>query len=141
ILITTPLVVVPSLFLLTFSRSLNAMAVGETDAYYMGVNVERMKIIIIICCALAVGAVVSLAGTISFVGLIVPHMIRMTFGSDHRLVLPGSALGGAILLIVSDVIARTVVQPAELPIGIVTAIIGTPFLIYLIRKAKSQFQL
>lgn len=141
LLFTFPLVLIPCLFLLQFSRPLNAMAVGEAEAFYMGVNVERMKMTVIICCALAVGTVVSLSGTIGFVGLIIPHMMRMSFGADHRLILPASALGGGILLIVADLFARTIVQPSELPIGIVTAMIGTPFLIYLIRIAKRNHQL
>ena len=140
IMITIPLVILPCGILLTFSRALNAMAVGEAEAFYMGVHVERMKMIIILCSALAVGTVVSFSGIIGFVGLIVPHIIRMMFGADHRILLPGSALGGATLLMVSDVFARTIVQPSELPIGIVTAMIGTPFLIYLIRNAKRKHQ-
>lgn len=141
LMIVSPLVIIPSLVLLGFSRSLNAMAAGEAEAFYMGVNIERMKVMIIICCALAVGTVVSISGTIGFVGLVIPHMIRMSFGADHRLILPASVLGGAILLMVADIFARTVVQPSELPIGIVTAMIGSPFLIYLIRTAKRNHQL
>lgn len=133
-----PLITMPMAVLLTCGRALNAMALGEAEAYHMGVHVERLKRVIVICCALAVGATVSLAGIIGFIGLVVPHMVRMTFGADHRLVLPGSILAGAILLIVSDILGRTAVQPAELPIGIVTAIIGTPFLLYLIRTAKQK---
>ncbi len=139
--ITVPLVIIPCVVLLRFTRPLNAMAAGEAEAFHMGVNVERMKVSIIVCCALAVGTVVSLSGTIGFVGLVIPHMIRMSFGADHRLILPASVLGGAILLIVSDIFARTIVKPAELPIGIVTAMIGAPFLIYLLRTAKRNHQI
>lgn len=140
ILITFPLILVPSAVIIRYSKALNTMAAGESEAFYMGVNVERMKMIAIVCAAMAVGTAVSLAGVIAFVGLVIPHMIRLSFGADHRLVLPASLLGGATLLIVSDIIARTIVSPAELPIGIVTAMIGTPFFIYLLRTAKQSHQ-
>ncbi len=97
------------------------IALGESEAFHKGVDVNRTRKVIIMLAALSVGTAVSMAGAIGFVGLVVPHLIRVTFHSDNRLVMPGSAIGGPLLLIVSDVIARTVVSPAELPIGVVTA--------------------
>lgn len=131
-----PLLIFSTIALLFFSSSLNAMALGEAEAYHMGVDVERTKRFIIFCCALGVGVSVSMSGIIGFVGLIVPHLVRVLFHADNRLVLPASVLGGAWLLIIADLIARTIVTPSELPIGVVTALIGSPFFIALLMKAK-----
>jgi iron complex transport system permease protein len=136
LLIAAPLLVFSSAALLFFSPSLNALALGEAEAYHMGVDVERTKRFIIFCSALGVGVSVSMAGIIGFVGLVVPHLVRVLFHADNRLVLPASILGGAWLLIMADLIARTIVTPAELPIGVVTALIGSPFFIALLMKAK-----
>jgi iron complex transport system permease protein len=111
---------------------------GEAEAFHMGVNVEFTKKMVVVFCALAVGVSVSLAGMIGFVGLIIPHLIRVLFQSDNKIVLPASFLAGAILLLVADMIARTLVQPAELPIGIVTALLGAPFFIMLLLQAKNK---
>lgn len=131
-----PLLIFSSVALLFFSPSLNALALGEAEAYHTGVDVERTKRIIIFCCALGVGVSVSMSGIIGFVGLVVPHLVRVLFHADNRLVLPASVLGGAWLLIIADLIARTIVSPSELPIGVVTALIGSPFFIALLMKAK-----
>ncbi|WP_235009772.1 FecCD family ABC transporter permease [Algoriphagus boritolerans] len=126
------LISVPSILLLLNSRQLNALALGEQEAFHMGVNVQRVKIQLLLFSALIVGTGVSMAGMIGFIGLVVPHLIRILFGSDHRLVLPGSFLLGAILLNFADLISRIVVIPAEMPIGVITALIGAPFFIWLI---------
>ncbi len=139
--IVAPLIILPLIGILKYTRHLNAIAIGENEAFHMGINVERVKYLIITLSALAVGAAVSLAGMIGFIGLVIPHLIRLIFGPDHRIVLTGSILGGAILLIVADIFARTVVAPAELPIGIVTAMIGSPFFIYLLITAKKKSML
>lgn len=130
------LIIGPAVLVFTQFRRLNALALGESEAFHMGVNVQKVKYILLISSAMMVGTAVSLTGTIGFVGLIVPHLIRLGFGADHRLVLPASFLLGAILLSVADVLARTLVVPAELPIGIITAIIGAPFFIWLIINFK-----
>ncbi|MBW3468417.1 FecCD family ABC transporter permease [Arthrospiribacter ruber] len=130
------LIIGPAVLVFTQFRQLNALALGESEAFHMGVNVQKVKYILLISSAMMVGTAVSLTGTIGFVGLIVPHLIRLGFGADHRLVLPASFLLGAILLSVADVLARTLVVPAELPIGIITAIIGAPFFIWLIINFK-----
>lgn len=141
LLIASPLLITSSASLLMFAPSLNAMALGEGEAFHMGVNVERTKRMIIFFSAMGVGASVSLAGMIGFVGLVIPHLIRVLFHADNRLVLPASIIGGAWLLIMADIIARTVVSPAELPIGVVTAFIGSPFFIVLLMKAKLKNEL
>jgi len=138
IAILTPFVVASVCGLLMMGRQLNALSLGEAEAFHSGVNVERLKILAVLCSALAVGASVAFAGMIGFVGLIVPHIIRVLFSPDNKLVLPASGIGGAALLVTADIIARTVVAPTELPIGIVTATIGTPFFLYLLISAKKK---
>jgi len=137
----TPFVVVTVVPLLTMSRALNALLLGELEAEHLGFNVERIKQGIVILVALAVGAGVAFSGIIGFVGLIVPHLIRLMIGPDHRYVLPGSALLGAALLMAADLLARTVASPAEVPIGIVTALVGAPFFLYLLMRDRSQGRL
>ncbi|MEI9918087.1 MAG: iron ABC transporter permease [Bacteroidota bacterium] len=134
--IATPLLIVGIFFLLRYTNALNAIALGESEAFHMGVDVDRVKKSIVFFAALSVGASVSLAGAIGFVGLVVPHLIRVTFHSDNKLVMPGSAIGGPLLLIVADMIARTIYAPTELPIGVMTALIGAPFFIFLLLRSK-----
>jgi iron complex transport system permease protein len=136
--VATPLLLTGSFFLLRYTSALNAFALGESEAFHMGVDVDKVKKSIILLAALAVGTSVSLAGAIGFVGLVVPHLIRVTFHSDNRLVMPASAVGGPLLLILSDIIARTVFAPTELPIGVMTALIGAPFFIFLLIRAKRK---
>ncbi|GGC42343.1 hemin ABC transporter permease [Parapedobacter defluvii] len=124
---TVSLVVLPF-----FSKSLNALALGESQAGHMGINVTVLKRLIIVMATLGVGASVAISGMIGFVGLVIPHILRMAFSADHRLVVPGSALLGASVLVLADLVARTLFAPAELPIGILTAIIGAPVFIYII---------
>lgn len=130
--VSLTLIGVPSILLLFNSRQLNALALGEQEAFHMGVNVQQVKIRLLVCSALVVGVGVSMVGMIGFVGLVVPHLIRILFGADHRLVLPGSFLLGAILMNFADLLARIVVIPAEMPIGVITALLGAPFFIWLI---------
>jgi iron complex transport system permease protein len=115
-------------------RSLNAFLLGESEAEHLGVNVERVKIVVVVLVALAVGAGVAAAGSIGFIGLVVPHILRLIVGPDHRLLLPGSALLGASLLLGADLLARTIAVPAEVPIGIVTALVGAPFFFWLLLR-------
>ena len=127
-----------SIFVVTllsrYSTALNALLLGESEARHLGLKVQSIKVILIGLVALGVGISVALAGTISFVGLVTPHIMRLLVGPDHRLLLPLSALGGAILLLLSDVIARTIIAPIELPVGLVTALLGAPFFISLLRR-------
>lgn len=138
--IAAPLIGLPSLWMLGQWRALNALSLGEAEAFHLGVRIERVKYSVVFLTALVVGTGVAFAGLIGFVGLVVPHLVRMMLGADHRFVLPGSLLAGALLLTVSDMAARTVVQPAELPIGVVTAGFGVPFFIWLLLKNKSQYR-
>ena len=125
-----------TLAVLRYARPLNALLLGEAEAGHLGCNVERLKRSVVLLVALSVGAAVAVAGIIGFVGLVVPHLLRLTLGPDHRFLLPGAALLGASLLLGADLIARTLVAPAELPIGIVTAIIGGPFFMYLLQRGR-----
>ena len=138
VFITLPIAVIGMFVLLRLAAALNAMSLGESEAYHLGVSTESLKRWAIFGVALIVGAAVSAAGGIGFVGLVVPHLIRLIGGADHRYVLPGSAVGGAILLVLADLLARTVVVPAELPVGIVTALLGGPFFLWLLLRFKRE---
>jgi iron complex transport system permease protein len=120
------------------SSSLNAIVLGESEARHLGVDTQRFKKKIVLYAALGVGISVSLSGVIAFVGLVVPHLIRLMLGSDHKILIPASALLGAILVICADTLSRVIVAPAELPVGIVTSLVGGPFFIYLIIKQKQR---
>lgn len=131
-------IVLPALFfLIKNARQLNVLILGEDEAKNLGINSEKLKRNIIIYTALAVGAAVAVSGIIGFVGLVVPHLIRLTIGPDHRLLIPFSALLGAILLIIADTAARTAAAPAEIPVGIFTSLIGGPFFLWLLIKQYS----
>ncbi|WP_114749534.1 FecCD family ABC transporter permease [Pleomorphovibrio marinus] len=127
----------PALVLTSQHKQLNALAIGESEAFHLGVSVQKVKYMVLLLSALMVGVGVSMTGAIGFVGLVVPHLIRLLFGADHRLVLPASILLGALLLSFADLLARIIVMPAEMPIGIITAIIGSPFFIGLIMNVKT----
>lgn len=117
-----------------FATALNALLLGESEARYLGIDIDRVKIVLVVIVAIGVGASVALAGTIAFVGLVIPHIVRMLIGPDHRKLLPASALAGAVLLLLADTLARVVMAPAELPVGIVTAMLGVPFFVSLLRQ-------
>ncbi len=117
-----------------YSGTLNALLLGESEARHLGIDVGRAKVALITWVAIGVGTSVALVGTIAFVGLVVPHIVRMLVGPDHRVLLPASALAGAILLVVADTLSRTVIAPTELPVGIITAIVGVPFFVSLLRQ-------
>lgn len=119
------------------AAALNAFLLGESEARYLGVDVNAVKKELVFLTALAVGVSVVISGNIAFVGLVVPHILRGFIGPDHRYLLPSSALAGAILLVVADMIARTIIAPAELPAGILTALVGAPVFFYLLIKGKS----
>jgi iron complex transport system permease protein len=132
-------VVIPSvLLLLKYAKQLNILLLGEQEAHYLGVDIKRLKLVVIMTTALSVGAAVAVSGIIGFVGLVVPHLIRLTLGPDHRLLIPASALLGAILLLIADTFARTAVSPAEMPVGIITSMIGGPFFLWLLMKKNSM---
>ncbi|MBZ6387307.1 MULTISPECIES: FecCD family ABC transporter permease [Pantoea] len=129
--------ILPSLLLtLLRARHLNLLQLGEEDAHYMGIDVRRTQRQLLVLSALLVGAAVSVSGIIGFVGLVVPHMMRFCLGSDHRWMLPGSALAGAILLLLADTLARTIVVPAEMPVGLLTSMLGGPWFLWLILRQQ-----
>jgi iron complex transport system permease protein len=129
-----PVVAFGVLALYAFAKDLNVMLLGEEEAAHLGVNVARVQTAVYLLASLLTGVAVSLSGAIGYLGLLVPHLGRMVVGNDHRTLLPTAALGGAIVLTLSDTLARTVVAPAELPVGAVTALAGAPVFIYLLRR-------
>ncbi len=134
-----PIVLIASVIAVLLAREINILGLGEETAHYSGVSVKKIRIVLLIVASLLTGAAVSVSGTIGFVGLVIPHIIRLAFGSDYRLILPLSVIGGAIFLVSADTIARTILEPRELPIGVITAILGAPFFGYLLRKRKSNY--
>ena len=128
------MVVIMAILLPRYSQGLNALLLGESEARHLGVNVESLKRRLIVLVAACVGISVALGGTITFVGLVVPHIVRLLIGPNHRYLIPASALLGAILLVVADMCARLLLAPTELPVGLVTAIIGVPFFISLLKR-------
>ena len=118
------------------ARALDALALGEAVASHMGIDTQRMKRIAIMTVAASVGAAVSITGGIGFIGIVVPHLLRLLQGPEHRNLLPNAALLGAIVLLLADMIARVVVAPAELPIGIITAVLGGPFFLWILLRNR-----
>ncbi|QHS60943.1 FecCD family ABC transporter permease [Chitinophaga agri] len=131
-----PFILIPLIMLPRLAPALNLMALGEREAMHSGVRIPRLKALLVVLATMAVAAGVAVAGIIGFIGLIVPHMVRQFTGPDYRSLIPGAALSGAVLLTVADLLSRTIVAPAELPVGIITAIIGAPFFLWLIIKEK-----
>jgi iron complex transport system permease protein len=136
ILVLLPFLLVGFSMLLVHSYSLNILQFGDDQARQMGIDVDKARMAIIISTSLITASAVSFAGIIGFVGLIVPHIYRILWGADHRRLIPLSILGGAILLLFSDVLARTLLAPREIPVGIVTTLIGVPFFLWLLRTKK-----
>ncbi|OAM53115.1 heme ABC transporter permease [Methylovorus sp. MM2] len=124
--------------LLKQAGALNTLALGEVQAQLLGVSVKKLNRLCIATIALSVGAVVSVTGIIGFIGLVAPHLVRLTFGPDQRLVMPASALVGAILVLLSDLIARTISAPTEIPVGIITALLGVPFFLVLLFRMRRK---
>ncbi|OSN11972.1 iron ABC transporter [Lonsdalea iberica] len=118
------------------ARQLNLLQLGDEEAHYLGVDVRRTRRQVVILSAVLVAAAVAVSGIIGFVGLVMPHLIRITLGADHRWLLPGSALGGALLLLLADTLARTMVAPAEMPVGLLTSLVGGPWFLWLILRHK-----
>jgi iron complex transport system permease protein len=121
-----------------YARRLDLLSLGERPARHLGVDVERLRVVLILVIALLTAAAVSVSGIISFVGLVVPHLLRMVAGSGHRFLVPGSALLGALVLLAADLAARTVAAPAELPLGVLTALLGSPFFFWLLRRTRRK---
>jgi len=124
--------------IMVLARDLNAMMVGEEQAGNLGINVNRTRLILLVAASLVTAVAVSVSGVIGFVGLIIPHVVRILVGPDHRILLPASVVSGAIFMILTDTLARTVIAPAELPVGIITSLLGAPFFIYLLMSRKKS---
>lgn len=137
-LILAPFVVIPLAILPRYRTALNAFLLGEAEAYHLGFDTQRVKRVLILLCSLMVGSTVAFCGLIGFVGLVVPHLVRMIWGPDFRRLVPASAMMGALLVMSADLLARTVNAPSEIPIGVVTSLVGAPFFLYLIHRRKRQ---
>lgn len=138
ILSAAPIILVSLAVVPFLARGLNALTLGEAAAFHMGIPVQRLKNIAIVSVAALTGASVAVSGGIGFVGIVVPHVLRLIIGPDHRYLLPASALLGGTLLIFADMVARTIVPPAELPIGIITAFVGAPFFLWILLRGRSH---
>jgi iron complex transport system permease protein len=132
--ILAPIVIVGVTSLIALSRDLNALSLGEENAFHLGIDPELSKRVMLIMATLLTSAAAAFAGTIGFVGLIIPHIMRLIVGPDHRFLLPLSAIAGAVFLVWADMAARTALSPAEMPVGIITAFFGAPFFLYLLRR-------
>jgi iron complex transport system permease protein len=137
--IVTPLILAGMFLAYSLASDLNAFLLGEEQAAHLGVNVERRKLVLLMAGSLLTGAAVSISGLVGFIGLVVPHVARLIFGPDHYLLLPASALLGSLFLVLADLLARVLMAPAEIPVGIITAMGGAPFFIYLLRQSKREY--
>jgi len=133
-----PMLLLGAILPLLSTRELNLMLLGDERAGHMGLSVERFKLLMLASAALMTAAAVAVAGLIGFVGLMVPHMVRIVLGPDHRRLLPASLLAGAIVLVLADLVARTIIAPIEIPVGIVTAVLGGPFFIWLLVRGERR---
>lgn len=136
--IAGPLIAASAAVLLLLSRDLNLLMLGDDEAHSLGVRVRATRVAMLIAASLATGAAVAVSGTIAFVGLVVPHTLRLLLGPDNRVLIPLSALGGAVFIVLADMVARTLIQPAEFRVGILTAFVGAPFFILLLIRNKRQ---
>ena len=136
--ILTPLVIVLIIFSSFFMRDLNIISLGDQRATQLGVQTERVKKILLVIASLIAALAVSVSGVIGFVGLITPHILRLLVGPDHKILFPTSAIAGGIVMLLSDTLARTILSPREIPVGIITSIVGVPFFLYLLVRSKKQ---
>ncbi len=139
IAVIAPLVIGGIIYSRLFAFHLNAFSLGEEGAAYLGIEVERDKILILALGSMLTAAAVSISGLVGFVGLVVPHAVRLSFGPDHRLLLPASALAGGAFVVIADLLARILLAPVEIPVGVITAIIGAPFFLYLLRRTRREY--
>ena len=139
--VAAPTIVAAGCVTFVLSRRLDAVLLGEEQAMHLGVRVERLKIVAIVMAALLTAMAVTLAGIVPFVGLVVPHACRMIYGPAHRLLVPAAALGGATFLVVTDLVARTILAPNMMPLGVMAAVIGAPFFLHLLRRTRREYAL
>jgi iron complex transport system permease protein len=137
VIVSSPAIILGTLLMYLYSKELNAIIMGRETAEHLGVNTQRVFGIILACGSLVTAAAVAVSGIVGFVGLMVPHITRMFVGPDNRVLVPFSALTGAILLVFADALSRTLIQPAEIPIGIITAVFGGPFFLYILKTGKT----
>jgi len=137
--VVAPLVLLGLLLAFLYAHDLNAFLLGEEQAAHLGVHVERRKLSLLLVGSLLTAAAVSVSGLVGFIGLVVPHVSRLLFGPDHRFLVPASALVGSLFLVLADLLARVAMPPAEIPVGIITALVGAPFFIYLLRRTKREY--
>jgi iron complex transport system permease protein len=135
--ITAPVILPGSIFIILFSRDLNLIVLGEDSASSLGISVKKSRLTFLLISTIITASAVAVSGVIGFVGLIVPHAMRIITGPDHRTLIPYSMLGGAILLLISDTIARTIMAPTEIPVGIVTSLLGAPFFLFLLNRMRN----
>jgi iron complex transport system permease protein len=141
IYVVFPFVFVGTVIAYFYAKDLNLLAMGDDTAQHLGVNTERVRQMLLLMASLITGAVVSISGVIGFVGLIIPHMTRLVIGPDHRILLPTTTIIGGIFLMLCDSVARVATGASELPVGVITALAGTPFFIYLLRRRKTTYSL
>lgn len=134
LLVAIVIAIVATIVLAANARSLNLLMLGERDAFDLGVEVGRVRLIVFVAASLLVGSSVASGGSVGYVGLVVPHLVRLSLSSDNRMTIPAAALGGALFVVVADTIARTIIAPRELPVGAITALIGAPLFIYLLKR-------
>lgn len=139
VIMMTPFSLLGAAVILAHAQSLNGILLGEESAQHLGIDVERVKRILFAAGSLVVAAAVSVSGVIGFVGLIVPHAVRLLVGPNHRILLPASGIAGGLFLIICDALARVIMAPMEIPVGIITATAGAPFFIFLLRRGKKEF--
>jgi iron complex transport system permease protein len=138
-LLATASLMLPTLVIIwRLAKQLNLLQLGDEEAHYLGVEVRKIQRHLLLCSALLVAAAVAVSGVIGFIGLVVPHLLRMWLGADHRAVIPGSVLVGAILLLIADTLARTMVAPAEMPVGLLTSLLGAPWFLWMIFRRGGQ---
>ncbi|MEI7264713.1 iron ABC transporter permease, partial [Pectobacterium carotovorum] len=138
LLVASTLVIPATIATLYYAHRLNVLQLGDEEAHYLGVNVKRTKYTLLLLSSLLVGVAVAVSGVIGFIGLIIPHLMRMHLGADHRWLIPGSILGGACLLLFADTLARTLLAPAEMPVGLLSSLIGGPYFLWLIVQHKGR---
>jgi len=134
-----PLICLGTVIIYFYARDLNILALGEETAQQLGVDVEKVKKLLLVFGSLVTAAAVSISGLIAFIGLVIPHITRIMIGPDHRVLLPTSIIVGASFLVICDAVARVTVSPVELPVGVITALSGGPFFVYLLRKKKESY--
>lgn len=140
VLMLIPYLVIGSVFLILYSYPLNILSLGEEKATHLGLEIEKAKFYIILAASLVTAAAVSVSGLIGFIGLVIPHILRAILGPDHRVLMPASLVFGAIFLIIADDVAKTIIAPSEVPVGIITSLIGVPFFFYLLKKRKKTYK-